>query len=412
MRRSRRLLTASFAACLAAGALAACSSDDTTDTSGDTTDATDATDVPAGTEGTEESGPDMTAEAEGVYGDMGNWMCHPALDDGENRCLEDLDVTVVDADGTTEVVAHEVAEDPAIDCFYIYPTISADTTANSDLEESETEEVNALKSQAARLNSVCEVWAPVYRQRTLTAMMGGATDADEEEVREIAYQDVLDSWNTYLAQSEPDRGVVLVGHSQGSGLLNRLIQEEIDGDENRRERLVSAILLGSSVAVPDGEDVGGDFANIPLCREATQTGCVVSYASFRSTAPPPADSFFGRTRDGDGVAACNNPAALSGGPADLDNVFPATTSPWADPATGAEITTPFYSMPGMVTGECVQEGGFSYLRVTVNGDPSDPRVDDIGGDLTSGWGLHLVDANLTMGDQVALVGTQAEAYTG
>ena len=412
MRRSRRLLTASLAACLAAGALAACSSDDTTDTSGDTTETTD---VPAGTEGTdgtEGSGPDMAAEAEGVYGEMGNWMCHPALDDAENRCLDDLDVTVVNADGTTEIVPHEVAEDPAIDCFYIYPTISADLTANSDLEESDTEEVNVLRLQAARLNRVCEVWAPVYRQRTLTAMMGGAEDADEEQVREIAYQDVLDSWNTYLAQSDPERGVVLVGHSQGAGLLNRLIQEEIDGDDNRRERLVSAILLGSSVAVPEGEDVGGDFENIPLCRETSQTGCVISYASFRSTAPPGEDGRFGFPRSGEGVAACVNPAALAGGPADLDNVFPATTSPWADPATGAEITTPFYSMPGIVTGECVQEGDFSYLRVTVNGDPSDPRVDDISGDFTSGWGLHLIDASLTMGDQVTLVAAQAEAYTG
>lgn len=147
-------------------------------------------------------------------------------------------------------------------------------------------------------------------------------------------------------------------------LLNRLIQEEIDGDDTRRERLVSAILLGSSVVVPDGEDVGGDFANIPRAGRRRRPGAWCLVASFRSTAPPGGGQPLRlpplrRLRRS---PACVNPAALAGGPADLDNVFPATTSPWADPATGAEITTPFYSMPGMVTGECVQEGGFSYLR--------------------------------------------------
>jgi len=60
----------------------------------------------------------------------------------------------------------------------------------------------------------------------------------------------------------------------------------------------------------------------------------------------------------------------------------------------------------------VQEGGFSYLRITVEGDPSTPRIDDIGGDLTPEWGLHLVDVNLAMGDLVDIVRNQADAYVG
>ena len=48
----------------------------------------------------------------------------------------------------------------------------------------------------------------------------------------------------------------------------------------------------------------------------------------------------------------------------------------------------------------------------VQADPADPRADDIPGDLGAGWGLHLVDVNLVMGDIVELVGVQAEAHTG
>ena len=54
--------------------------------------------------------------------------------------------------------------------------------------------------------------------------------------------------------------------------------------------------------------------------------------------------------------------------------------------------------------------GADYLSVHVNADPTDGRADDIGGDLTPEWGLHLVDVNLVMGDIVDLVASQAAAY--
>jgi len=39
----------------------------------------------------------------------------------------------------------------------------------------------------------------------------------------------------------------------------------------------------------------------------------------------------------------------------------------------------------------VSEGEFSYLQVTMKPDPSDPRTDDIRGDLDDRWGLHDID---------------------
>jgi hypothetical protein len=60
----------------------------------------------------------------------------------------------------------------------------------------------------------------------------------------------------------------------------------------------------------------------------------------------------------------------------------------------------------------VYEGGFSYLSITVDGDPADPRTDDIGGDLSPQWGLHLVDVQVAMGDVVDMAGSQIAAYVG
>ena len=124
--------------------------------------------------------------------------------------------------------------------------------------------------------------------------------------------DVRDAWNYYLQHDNKGRGVVLVGHSQGSFILIELMRHEIDG-KPIQSQIVSAILLGATVAVPKGKDVGGTFKTISLCHSATQIGCLMVYASFRSTVPPPANTLFGKVPEPDMVAACTNPAALAGG---------------------------------------------------------------------------------------------------
>jgi hypothetical protein len=48
----------------------------------------------------------------------------------------------------------------------------------------------------------------------------------------------------------------------------------------------------------------------------------------------------------------------------------------------------------------------------LDSDPADPRTDDITGDLTPEWGLHLVDANIAMGNLIDVVGAQIATYTG
>jgi Protein of unknown function (DUF3089) len=415
-RAAGRGATAAVALALVVSA-AACSGDDDdggsgkarADGSGSST-TTEAVRLPAGYEG---------YESENYAGDA-HWLCKPGLAD--DPCSRDLDATMVEADGSTQLQRHAAAEDPAIDCFYVYPTISADPGVNSDFEPAEGQEIATAYNQVARLNSSCRILAPVYRQVTLGGIGGSATRAPGTDPRAVAYGDVVDAFKDYIANESDGRGFVLIGHSQGAGLLTRLIEDEIDDEPLLRDRPVAAYLLGTSVAVPDGEVVGGDFQNVPLCQKDGETGCVVSYASFRSTVPPPADSFFGRTR-GDGRAACVNPADLSGGAAQLHPYFlvdqPAGSllggrgaQPFADPKRTSEIKTPWVSYPEFVEARCVTKGDHTYLELTVESDEGDPRTDDIGGDLSPQWGMHLIDANVAMGDIESLVASQAKAYAG
>ena len=408
-------MRARHAAALLAVALvaAACSGDDDSasrDDAGNATTTTEAVALPAGYEG-------YTSE---LYADDANWLCKPGIAD--DVCSRDLDTTSVSADGSTQVVPHEVADDPAIDCFYVYPTISGDPGPNSDLVPAEEQEINTVYNQVARLTSSCRVFAPVYRQLTLSMIGGGGpAPAPGTDPRAIAYGDVVDAFKSYIANESDGRGFVLIGHSQGAGLLERLMEDEIDDEPLLRDRLVAAYILGSTVHVPEGAVVGGDLDNIPLCEADDQTGCVVTYSTFRASDPPDAGSFFGRTDDV-GPAGCVNPADVSGGgPAALhpyilvdgqpNGILGGSLQPFADPARTAEIETPWATYPDMLDGQCQSDGQFTYLALTVNGDPADARIDDIKGDIP-GWGLHIMDANIAMGDIETLVASQAAAYAG
>ena len=157
-------------------------------------------------------------------------------------------------------------------------------------------EQNVVRQQLARFASKCRLFAPLYRQVTLAGLRQILGTGGLSLGRGLAYDDVRDAWAAYLRHDNEGRGVVLIGHSQGSYVLMELIRREIDG-KPIQSRLVSAILLGATVVVPRGRDVGGTFQHVPVCRTAAQTGCVVTYSTYRSTAPPPENALFGRVTD-------------------------------------------------------------------------------------------------------------------
>ena len=327
-----------------------------------------------------------------IYSDPAHWTCRPDMTD---TCDDDTSVTMINADGTTEVETFTPDPDAPVDCFYAYPTASEDVTLNSNLIAGREKEV--AFQQAARLSTSCRMFAPTYRSVTLAGLFNPAMPGDRTQAWLTPFEDIKDAWNHYLANDNQGRGVILLAHSQGTGQLVRLLKEVIDPSEAQRSVLISAIMLGGAVAVPEGKDIGAAMQNIPLCRANEQTGCIMTYASFRDTAPPPANAYFGKpggmgqpSPEGE-MAGCTNPAALSGGTGVLKSAF--VTADWAftDPALAASITTPFMGFPDLLEAKCVYEDGFSYLQIHTNADPTDSRADAFKGDLSPEWGTHAVD---------------------
>lgn len=347
-----------------------------------------------------------------TYNDPAHWTCRPDMTD---TCDDDTSVTLINADGTTQVETFTLDPNAPVDCFYAYPTASEDATLNSDLIAGREKEV--AFQQAARLSSSCRMFAPTYRSVTLAGLFNPALPGDRTQAWITPFEDIKDAWNHYLANDNQGRGVILLGHSQGTGQLIRLMKEVIDPSESQRSILISAIMLGGAVSVPEGEDLGAAMQNIPLCRSSEQTGCIMTYASFRDTAPPPANAYFGKSGgmgqpspEGE-MAGCTNPAALNGGMGVLKSAF--VTADWAstDPQLVASITTPFMGFPDLLSAECVYEDGFSYLRVHTNSDPSDTRADEFEGDLSPEWGTHAVDWEIAALSILDVVNEQIGAWT-
>jgi hypothetical protein len=353
------------------------------------------------------------------YANPAVWLCLPGRQDA---CSAPQDATVVAVNGTLTHEAFNPAKNPPIDCFYVYPTVSNEPGGNSDLMITGAEK-SVVNAQFARFAAKCRLFAPMYRQVTLTALRALIAGKPIPVDRDLGYSDVLAAWNYYLAHDNHGRGVVLVGHSQGSGVLTRLIKEEIDA-KPVQGKLISAILMGTSLPVPKGADVGGAFKHIPVCRSNRQTGCVIAFADFRANVPPPENSRFGKAPDGM-QAVCANPASLSGGSGMLNAYLSAsrisTASDgarepfdWTTPAK--PIDTAFVKVPGLLSAECVMDEHGSYLAVTVHPTSGGARTNDISGDVVvngqvlQDWGLHLIDANLTMGNLVAIVGDESKAY--
>ncbi len=335
------------------------------------------------------------------------WLCKPGQH--PDPCTPGLSTTVYSPTLQKLRVTHPKAvRNPKFDCFYVYPTVSDQKTVLANLTVDPEERSIALY-QAARYSQYCRVFAPMYRQVTVPALQAG--DHETPAQLKVPLDDVINAFKTYLHKYSDGRGFVLIGHSQGSFVLEQLIAKLIDPNPALRARMISAILMGGNVLVKDGKDVGGTFKHVPACRSDVQLHCVIAYSTFDQT--PPADSLFGRsTVPGDHVL-CTNPAALIGA-STVDPIFPSQPfAPGTLIAQGIALLklvqptppTVWSSEPGAYSARCESTAGANVLELTAlhGAQVATPSP-------TPGWGLHLLDANIELGDLVTLVSREARAY--
>ena len=154
--------------------------------------------------------------------------------------------------------------------FFVHPTtyVRGDHW-NQPLDHAATNKTTddtVMRDQASVFNGCCDVYAPRYRQATLFAFSDTSEAKNGQQALAHAYGDVAAAFEQFL-QENPQRPIVLAGHSQGSHHLDRLIEERVVGTDVE-QRLVAAYPIGFSVDTSNG---------LPVCENASQTGCQATW---------------------------------------------------------------------------------------------------------------------------------------
>ena len=342
------------------------------------------------------------------------WLCKPGIPN--NPCEPGFDTTLISPSG--QIVGTQAVKPDKkrkFDCFYVYPTVSDDKTPNSDLSIDPEERSIALY-QAARYSLHCRVFAPIYRQLTLGAILNGAPiPADAQQ---IAYGDVAAAWKTYLRKYNQGRGVVLIGHSQGTYVLRELIHQ-LDrpaqegaqapglGGAARRQRDRARGRqrrrgLQEHPRLPQGEAVRLRDRILQLqCASAGRLD--VRASGWPRTRPANhrrrALHEPGGARRRLGVAHLGLPdGAVCAGNDDR----PRDRS--RRPAHALGATTPWFQAQAY-TGACDASNDAHVLQISpVAGAPTLHAVPD------ATWGLHLVDANIALGNLTDDVAREAKFW--
>lgn len=132
-----------------------------------------------------------------------------------------------------------------------------------------------VRTQAGVFNYSSRVWAPKYRQAAYGAFLLRSEDA--QKALDLAYRDVRAAFDEFLREQPANKPIILAAHSQGSLHLLRLLAEQKDA---LKGRLIAAYVVGWPVSVTADLPATG----LPACISLEQTGCVLSWQSFKEPA--------------------------------------------------------------------------------------------------------------------------------
>jgi hypothetical protein len=382
-----------------------------------------------------------------------------------------LNATLVAANGATSLQNLSITNNPAVDCFYVYPTV--DTTPNPLLQigslapTPQDAEMATLLSQVGRLTSICRVFAPLYRQEPLGTLAIQDTLGGLETYSGPGFYDVQQAFEYYWNNLNADpvtgkhRPFILIGHSQGSNALEAMMQTYLDGNANPNAQvynyLVSAVIYGGMVQVPYGNPFGNDnnstFKTIPLCQSSSLMdsmpyGCVIAYSSYPPGGPVAnSKNFANNITSGESIACTNPGALLQGVSPGTDTVLDTYTSTetlfngnsidpdgplWDELLTSdtARTTYPtgyanYDDATAWLSGQCVQTGtaasnttylqvnNYQVLQSVQNVETETTAAIETlleGTGLDPDLGLHLDDPNVTEGQILPLLQLQTQAW--
>jgi len=169
-------------------------------------------------------------------------------------------------------------KDSGVDVFFVHPTGEmGGSDWNSAMNPNSTTEENTkwmMANQASVFNGCCAIYAPRYREATITTYFSGKPDIFKKTM-DLAYGDVDRAFTYFLEHYSKSRPFIIASHSQGTFHAFRLLRERIDGTP-LAQRLVAAYLLGGDIR--DSEVAA--LKSVHACNGATDTHCLIHWATW------------------------------------------------------------------------------------------------------------------------------------
>lgn len=163
--------------------------------------------------------------------------------------------------------------DQNVDVFFVYPTIFGDPNMllmdinDSSLRLSAS---YALKKQASIFNGSCNIFAPYYRQVSMTVL--SMDEKAQDSLLAVGFGDVKKAFYYYLDSLNNGRPFFVAGHSQGSEMLLKLLKDK-DFNDDIYKNMIAAYLIGYTVTDDDLK------ANplLKLAQDSSDLGVIITY---------------------------------------------------------------------------------------------------------------------------------------
>ncbi len=199
------------------------------------------------------------------YSRLALWAAHPAKIDKADLMPE----------GDTVL-----CDEMKADVFFIHPTTYSGTKRwqkswNAPIDNTwlnDKTDSGTIQFQASAFNHAGRVFAPRYRQAHLEVYYTRDSSSALRALDE-AYADVRNAFIHFLTYESKGRPILIAAHSQGTNHALRLL-DDFFTDPSMKKRLVAAYLIGMPVK-------NDRFVHIPPCVDSAQTGCFVSWRTFK-----------------------------------------------------------------------------------------------------------------------------------
>jgi hypothetical protein len=189
--------------------------------------------------------------------------------------IEKYTTTKTDYTLSSNWVARPTNPTKDVDAIFFYPTGFSGSSNGDKLSDINDPTMYAManisvQGQASVFSQSCNVYAPLYRQFTVDALLKVGTD---ETLTYCAQFDIYKALDYYFQNCNNGRPFILAGHSQGSVWLLAVLQDYMKQHPEYLKRMVAAYAIGFSVT----KDYLKKNPHLKFATGATDTGVIISY---------------------------------------------------------------------------------------------------------------------------------------